>query len=82
MGLTTAEVFVTGLHLWIAPVAFRLLPSISQGLAREVHKGLGCCLYLRRRLGGHSGDLLGTGNQRVEAAPLPPQFPVDRPGSG
>lgn len=28
------------------------------------------CLYLKRRLGGHSGDLLGAGNQLVEAAVL------------
>jgi len=27
-------------------------------------------LYLRRRMGGHSGDLLGAGNQLVEAAAL------------
>ena len=94
---------------WSISVLLRLLPSISQGLAKEVHKGLGwgafalatlllavanlaawrwgslalvrpalaACLtalawafYLRRRLGGHSGDLLGAGNQLVEAAAL------------
>jgi adenosylcobinamide-GDP ribazoletransferase len=94
---------------WSISVILRLLPSISQGLAKEVHKGLGWwsfllstlllaganlaawrwsgldlvrpavasvvvvlvwCLYLRRRLGGHSGDLLGAGNQLVEAAAL------------
>jgi adenosylcobinamide-GDP ribazoletransferase len=86
-----------------------LLPSISQGLAKEVHRNLGLgsfilssgllilamlgawflhtphllraalaafavaglwMLYLRRRMGGHSGDLLGAGNQLVEAAVL------------
>jgi adenosylcobinamide-GDP ribazoletransferase len=94
---------------WSISVILRLLPSISQGLAKEVHKGLGWgpfvlsslllgvanlmvwrwgglpllrpalasvgiallwILYLRRRLGGHSGDLLGAGNQLVEAAAL------------
>ncbi len=94
---------------WSIAVMLRLLPSISQGLAREVHKGLGWgsfalatillalanlvawrwtalnllrpaiasvvvvlawIFYLRRRLGGHSGDLLGAGNQLVEAAAL------------
>lgn len=94
---------------WSISVILRLLPSISQGLAKEVHRGLGgwpfvlstlllaaanlaawrwsglnlgrpavasvvvvlvWCLYLRRRLGGHSGDLLGAGNQLVEAAAL------------
>ena len=94
---------------WSISVMLRLLPSISQGLAKEVHKGLGWgsfllatlvltsanlvawhwgalnllrpaiasvvvillwVLYLRRRLGGHSGDLLGAGNQLVEAAAL------------
>ena len=109
--------------LWVLPLAMvwgrwsialmlRMLPSISQGLAKEVHKGLGhgpfvlstailiaanlvawrmglvpgwssaivpiaaiatalaWILYLRHRLGGHSGDLLGAGNQLVEAAVL------------
>ena len=94
---------------WSISVMLRLLPSISQGLAKEVHKGLGWgsfllstlllalanwvalrwsglnllrpaiasasvvllwSLYLHRRLGGHSGDLLGAGNQLVEAAAL------------
>lgn len=94
---------------WSISVVLRLLPSISQGLAKEVHKGLGWgsfvlstlllvlanllawrwgtvnlvrpaiasivavlawSLYLRHRLGGHSGDLLGAGNQLVEAAAL------------
>jgi len=94
---------------WSISVILRLLPSISQGLAKEVHKGLGLgslvlstallvaanllawrfgslnvarpaiasvvavlawVLYLRHRLGGHSGDLLGAGNQIVEAAAL------------
>ena len=94
---------------WSISVMLRLLPSISQGLAKEVHKGLGWgsfllstlllgaanllawrwgglnlarpalassvvvllwCLYLRHRLGGHSGDLLGAGNQLAEAAAL------------
>lgn len=106
--------------LWVLPLAMvwgrwsiawtlRVLPSISQGLAKEVHKNLGItpfllatvwllvangaawyfgihqlwrpaaastlvsvlwALYLRHRLGGHSGDLLGAGNQLVEAAAL------------
>ena len=93
---------------WSIAVMLRLLPSISQGLAKEVHKGLSWwalalstlllvlanlaawhwsslnlmrpaasivvalawCFYLRQRLGGHSGDLLGAGNQLVEAAAL------------
>jgi len=94
---------------WSIAFVLRLLPPIGQGLAKEVHKGLGwgaylastalagsLCLgawhlglphvlraafaaalfallwslYLRRRLGGHSGDLLGAGNQLVEAAAL------------
>lgn len=94
---------------WSVAFVLRLLPPIGQGLAKEVHKGLGwgsylastllagsLCfgawhlglphvlratfaaalfallwtLYLRRRLGGHSGDLLGAGNQIVEAAAL------------
>jgi len=94
---------------WSISVILGLLPSISQGLAKEVHKGLGLgslflstgllaaanllawrwgalplarpavaavavalawVLYLRRRMGGHSGDLLGAGNQLVEAAAL------------
>ncbi|HWQ08162.1 MAG TPA: adenosylcobinamide-GDP ribazoletransferase [Holophaga sp.] len=94
---------------WSISVILRLLPSISQGLAKEVHKGLGWgafalatlflaaanlaalrwgltglvrpaaasvvtvlawALYLRHRLGGHSGDLLGACNQLVEAAAL------------
>lgn len=46
------------------------LPNL--GLAARA--GLGVCLlwclYLKRRLGGHSGDLLGAGNQLVEAAVL------------
>ena len=106
--------------LWTLPLAMvwgrcsiawtlRVLPSISQGLAKEVHKNLGLtpfllstawllaanvaawklgvphlwraapaailvaglwALYLGKRLGGHSGDLLGAGNQLVEAAVL------------
>lgn len=87
----------------------RLLPPIGQGLAKEVHRGLGwgpflhslfwvvlgalgawklglprvgwACgaglgttllwvAYLRRRLGGHSGDLLGAATQLVEAGVL------------
>jgi adenosylcobinamide-GDP ribazoletransferase len=94
---------------WSISVMLKLLPSISQGLAKEVHKGLGWwpfalstlllaaanlaawhwsalsllrpaiaslvvlavwVFYLRHRLGGHSGDLLGAGNQLVEAAAL------------
>jgi len=94
---------------WSVSFVLRVLPPIGQGLAKEVHRGLGwgsylastllagslClaawhlglphvlravlaavlavllwCLYLRRRLGGHSGDLLGAGNQIVEAAAL------------
>ena len=94
---------------WSIAVMLRLLPSISQGLAKEVHRGLGWgsfvlsslllaaanlaawrwsglpllrpalaagitilawSLYLRHRLGGHSGDLLGAGNQLAEAAAL------------
>jgi adenosylcobinamide-GDP ribazoletransferase len=106
--------------LWLLPLAMilgrasiawmlRLLPSISQGLAKEVHRNLGLgpfiaangwillagilawhfrvahpgrillsaagmlalwVVYLRHRMGGHSGDLLGAGNQLVEAAVL------------
>jgi len=106
--------------LWLLPLAMvwgrasiawtlRMLPSISQGLAKEVHRNLGngplllssawllaanllawrlgithlwrptaaalvtallWGLYLRKRLGGHSGDLLGAGCQLVEAATL------------
>nr|WP_320133903.1 adenosylcobinamide-GDP ribazoletransferase [uncultured Holophaga sp.] len=109
-----------GRALWLLPLAMvwgrwsvclilRLLPSISQGLAKEVHKdlrwgafafatllllaanlgawrlgiphlgrtGLAAILatlfwvlYLRHRLGGHSGDTLGAGNQIAEAAAL------------
>ncbi len=94
---------------WSIAFLLRLLPPIGQGLAKEVHKGLGWgaylgatllagafalvarhlglphvlpavaaaaatalagSLYLGRRLGGHSGDLLGAGNQLVEAAAL------------
>jgi adenosylcobinamide-GDP ribazoletransferase len=94
---------------WSIAWTLRVLPSISQGLAKEVHKNLGIthfllatswllmanavawylgihqlwrpalasaavsmlwALYLRQRLGGHSGDLLGAGNQLVEAAAL------------
>jgi adenosylcobinamide-GDP ribazoletransferase len=94
---------------WSISVMLKLLPSISQGLAKDVHKGLNWwpfalsslllaaanlaawrwgtlnllrpaaasvsvallwVLYLRHRLGGHSGDLLGAGNQLVEAAAL------------
>lgn len=94
---------------WSIAFFLRILPPIGQGLAKEVHKGLGwgsylastllagsLCfaagrlglprvlpsvfagalvallwsLYLRRRLGGQSGDLLGAGNQLVEAAVL------------
>ncbi len=94
---------------WSIAFFLRMLPPIGQGLAKEVHEGLGwgayiastllagifCLvawhlglprvlpsvfaaalaallwsLYLRRRLGGQSGDLLGAGNQLVEAAVL------------
>ena len=94
---------------WSIAFFLRMLPPIGQGLAKEVHKGLGwgsyfasttlaglgCLvawhlrlphvlpailagasaallwsLYLRRRLGGQSGDLLGAGNQLVEAVVL------------
>jgi adenosylcobinamide-GDP ribazoletransferase len=94
---------------WSIAWTLRALPSISQGLAKEVHRNLGMVpfvsatgwlllangaawalgvprlwlpaafsgiaamlwvLYLRRRLGGQSGDLLGAGNQLVEAAAL------------
>lgn len=94
---------------WSIAFFLRMLPPIGQGLAKEVHKGLGwgsylastllagiLCfaawhlglphvlravfaaaltallwsLYLRRRLGGQSGDLLGAGNQLVEAVVL------------
>jgi adenosylcobinamide-GDP ribazoletransferase len=94
---------------WSIAFFLRMLPPIGQGLAKEVHKGLGwpayiastgltgsLCfavwhlglahvlhavfaaalaalvwsLYLKRRLGGQSGDLLGAGNQLVEAAAL------------
>jgi adenosylcobinamide-GDP ribazoletransferase len=94
---------------WSIAPTLRLLPSISRGLAKEVHRNLGVApfllatawlvlangvawylgverlwlatllavavaalwaLFLRKRLGGHSGDLLGAGNQLVEAAAL------------
>lgn len=94
---------------WSIAFMLRLLPPIGQGLAKEVHKGLGwgpyllstlltglgvlaawhlglphvlgsvCAAglmalawsyYLGHRLGGQSGDLLGAGNQLVEAAAL------------
>jgi len=94
---------------WSIALMLRLLPSISQGLAKEVHKNLGMgpflvstalllcaqalawyfhiprlwlpaaavlgvtplwALYLKHRLGGHSGDLLGAGCQIAEAAAL------------
>ena len=94
---------------WSVGLILGLLPSISQGLAKEVHKNLqwgafalSTALlilanlaawhfgvkglpriaiasilmalfwigYLRHRLGGHSGDTLGAGNQLVEAAAL------------
>lgn len=94
---------------WSIALLLRLLPSISQGLAKEVHKNLGLgpfllstalllsaqalawhfrvprlwlpaaavllvtplwALYLKHRLGGHSGDLLGAGCQIAEAAAL------------
>lgn len=106
--------------LWVLPLAMvwgrwsvclilRMLPTISHGLAKEVHKdqkwgafalatlllvlanalawnhglrGIGRAgiaaiittllwsAYLRQRLGGHSGDTLGAGNQLAEAAAL------------
>lgn len=94
---------------WSVGLILGFLPSISQGLAKEVHKNLqwgafalSTALlilanlaawhfgvkglpriaiasilmalfwigYLRHRLGGHSGDTLGAGNQLVEAAAL------------
>jgi cobalamin synthase len=94
---------------WSIAWTLWVLPSISQGLAKEVHKNVGVlpflvatgwllvanflawhwglgtlwrplalsvvvavawAVYLQRRLGGHSGDLLGAGNQLVEAAAL------------
>lgn len=94
---------------WSIALTLRALPTISEGLAKEVHHRGGplpllhatlwllvingfCwylgtaglwrpamaslattvlwAIYLRRRLGGHSGDLLGAGNQLVEAAAL------------
>ncbi|MFZ1614102.1 MAG: adenosylcobinamide-GDP ribazoletransferase [Holophaga sp.] len=101
--------FAMVLGRWSIAFMLRLLPPIGQGLAKEVHNGLGWgpylhstvlagigalaawhlglphvlgavsvaatvtlmwCLYLGHRLGGQSGDLLGAGNQLVEAAAL------------
>ncbi|MCE1229965.1 MAG: adenosylcobinamide-GDP ribazoletransferase [Firmicutes bacterium] len=101
--------FAMVLGRWSIAFVLSLLPPIGQGLAKEVHQGLGWrpylhatalaalaaflawrlgetrvlgavaatalaallwCLYLRRRMGGHSGDLLGAGNQLAEAAAL------------
>lgn len=46
----------------------------SSGLARAAGAGIGAAavwiVYLRERMGGQSGDLLGAGNQVVEAAVL------------
>ncbi len=94
---------------WTAAPLIRLLPPLSDGLAKDIGPRLGWtplvvatlgvagatyaawrlglphalpaaaaaltatalwALYLRRRLGGQSGDLLGAGNQLVEAAVL------------
>jgi adenosylcobinamide-GDP ribazoletransferase len=94
---------------WSIAWTLRVLPSVSEGLANEVHRksgpmplllsttwllvanvvawylGVGqpwrlaalsiavamlWSLYLRQRIGGHSGDLLGAGNQLVEAAAI------------
>jgi adenosylcobinamide-GDP ribazoletransferase len=94
---------------WSIAWTLYALPSISQGLAKEVQRNLGrmpfvmatgwllvahalgwhwgvralwrpvalsaavavaWTLYFRRRLGGHTGDLLGAGNQLVEAAAI------------
>jgi adenosylcobinamide-GDP ribazoletransferase len=94
---------------WSIALTLRALPTISEGLAKEVHRRSGTLpllhatlwlvvingfswyqgttgllraataslaatvlwtIYLRRRVGGHSGDLLGAGNQLVEAAAL------------
>ena len=94
---------------WSISVLLRALPTVSRGLAKEVHGQSGWSapllaslwlgaavaglwigrrepllptllaalgmtalwvVYLRRRMGGHSGDLLGAGCQLVEAAAL------------
>ena len=46
------------------------IPHIISGAATAVAATLVWWIYLRHRLGGHSGDLLGAGNQITEAATL------------
>ncbi len=51
--------------------AWRLgLPHLGMAARAGLGACLLWCLYLKRRLGGHSGDLLGAGNQLVETAVL------------
>lgn len=51
--------------------AWRLgLPHLGLAARAGLMVCLIWCLYLKHRLGGHSGDLLGAGNQLVEAAVL------------
>jgi adenosylcobinamide-GDP ribazoletransferase len=56
--------------LALAHGLFRHCPGLGRAAAAAVVTVLAWALYLKHRLGGHSGDLLGAGNQLVEGAVL------------
>ena len=56
--------------LAVAGARFLGLPHALPAAFAAAAVALAWTIYLRRRLGGHSGDLLGAGNQLVEAAAL------------
>ncbi len=63
--LSTAWLLLANGAVWMLAPRGLWLVALSAATAAALW-----ALYLRRRLGGHSGDLLGAGNQLVEAAAL------------
>jgi len=69
-GLTWRPFLGATALLVLAQVAFRHCPGLGRAALAALGTVLLWALYLKRRMGGQSGDLLGAGNQLVESAVL------------
>jgi adenosylcobinamide-GDP ribazoletransferase len=56
--------------LAISHLLMHRCPGLPRAAAAAIVMALAWSLYLKHRLGGHSGDLLGAGSQLVESAVL------------